>query len=73
MRVDEAEEQISDTEGKIMENNEAKKERETKIADHDDRLRELSNSLMHNNMCIRGVPEDGERLKKGKKVDLSKL
>ena len=60
MRSKEAEQRIGDVEDKIMANNEAKKKRETKIVDHDDRLRELSNSLMHNNMCIRGVPEDGE-------------
>ena len=34
MRVDDAEEQISDIEDKIMENNEAEKKRERKLLDH---------------------------------------
>ena len=33
------------TEDKIMENNEAKMKRERKLLDHEDRFRELSNSV----------------------------
>ena len=29
--------------------------------DHEGRLRELSNLLKHNNICITGIPEDQER------------
>ena len=39
--MDEAEEQISDIEDKIMENNEAEKKREGKILDHECRHRNL--------------------------------
>ena len=42
MGMDKAKEQISDIEGKIMENNEAEKRR--RALDHKCRLRKLSNS-----------------------------
>ena len=61
MRMDKADEQISDTEDKIMENNELKSE--TKVRDHEGRLRELSNLLKPNYMHIVGVPENEEREK----------
>ena len=48
-----------------MENNEAEK-RERKILDHECRLRELSNSIKHYNIHIRGVPEE-ERGKKSRR------
>ena len=38
--MDEAKERISNIEDKIMENNEAKKKRKTKVMDHEGRLRE---------------------------------
>ena len=38
-----AEEQISDREDKMMESNEAEEKRETKVRNHEDRLRELGN------------------------------
>ena len=47
MRMSKAEEQISDIEDKIMENNEAEKEKEKKVLDHECRHREFSNSLKH--------------------------
>ena len=59
-RMDEAEEQISDTEDKIMENNEAKKKRETKVMDHNGNSVTL---LKQNNIWIIGVQEDEEREK----------
>jgi len=63
-RMDEAEEQISDTEDKTIKNNESeKKKRERKVMDHKDRLRELSNLQKYNNIRIIGVPEDEEREK----------
>ena len=70
--MDEAEEQISNVEDKIMENDEAEKKRERKLLDHECRLRELGNSLKYNNIYIispRRKREGG----KGKKVYLSKL
>ena len=44
-KVDEAEDQIRDTEDITMQNTEAKKKRETKVRDHEGRLRELTNLL----------------------------
>ena len=70
-RMDEAEKQISNIEGKIMENNEAEKKRETKAKDHSTRLKELSDLLKRSNIRIIAVPEDKER--KGQKVYVKKL
>ena len=55
-KMEEAAERISDTEDKIMENNEAGKKRERKIMDHKYRLRELSDSIKCTNIQIIGVP-----------------
>lgn len=46
-----------------MENNEAEKKRETKVMDHEHKLRELRNLLKQSNICIIGVSEDEERKK----------
>ena len=46
-----------------MENNEAEKQRETKVKEHDIRIREISDSLKRNNIRIIGVPDDEEREK----------
>uniref|UniRef100_A0A8C8W9N3 L1 transposable element RRM domain-containing protein n=1 Tax=Panthera leo TaxID=9689 RepID=A0A8C8W9N3_PANLE len=61
----EAGEQNSNIEDKIMENNEAKKKRETKVKDLEGKLKELSNLLKHNNIHIIGIPEDEERKEAG--------
>ena len=61
--MDKAEQWISYIKDKIMENNEAEKERETKTKDHNARLGELSNLLKRNNILILGVPEDEEKEK----------
>ena len=58
MRTEEAEVRIGDIEDKIMENNKAEKKRERKLLDHEGRLRELSDSIKWNNICIIGVPEE---------------
>ena len=42
----------SNTEDKIMENNEAERKREIKVRDHEGRLMELSDLLKHNNIYI---------------------
>ena len=44
-----------------MENDEAEKERERKILDHEGRIRDLSDSMRYNNICIIGIPEGEER------------
>ena len=59
--MDEAEQQISNIEEKLMENNEAEKKRETKAKGYNLRIREISDSLKRNNIRIIGVPEDEER------------
>ena len=66
MRMDEAEERISDIEDKIMENNEAEKKRERKVLDVEDRLRELSNFLKCDNTYTLGIQED-KRDKRGRR------
>ena len=53
-RMEEAKEWINDIEDKIMENNEAWKEEGKKNI----RLRELSDSMKYNNICIIGVLEE---------------
>ena len=65
-RMDETEEQISDTKGKIMENDEAEENRKTKIRDHNGILTELSDLLIHNNIQIIGGSEEKER-KRGRR------
>ena len=60
-RMDEAEQQIRDTEDKLIENNEAEKKREIKAKEHDLRSREISDSLKRNNIRIIGVSEEEER------------
>ena len=62
-KTEEAEQQISDTEDKLMENNEAEKKRETKAKEHDLQIREISDSLKRNNIRIIGVPEEEEKEK----------
>lgn len=72
-RMEEAEEQISDIEDEIMENNEAEEKRERKILDHKCRLKELSDSIKHNNIQIIKVPEEEEEEKRWQKVYLRKF
>ena len=60
MRTEEAEERICDVEDKIMENNEAKKNKERKLLDHKGRLGEFSDSIKWCNTDIKGVPEEEE-------------
>ena len=59
-RMDEAEQRLSDTEDKLIENNEAEKKREIKAKEHDLRIREISD-LLKRNIRIIGVPEEEER------------
>lgn len=47
-----------------MANNEDEKKKERKLVDHEYRLRELSDSIKHNNTLITGVPEE-EKQEKG--------
>ena len=56
-RLEQVEEWISDLEDKTMESNEAEQMRERRIMQHENRLRELSDSFKYNNICIIGVLE----------------
>ena len=47
-----------------MENNEADQKRERTIMDHENRLRELSDSIKHNNIGTIGVPEEERQKRK---------
>ena len=55
-KVIEIEKRISDTENKILENNEDE-ERERKILNHEYRLKELNDSKKSNNIWIIGIPK----------------
>ena len=50
-----------------MENNETERKRERKLLYYKERLRELSDSIKWNNICIIGVPE-GEEWEKAEGV-----
>ena len=60
-----AEEWISDLEDKVMESNEVEQKRERRVLQHKNRLRELSDLLKRNNICITEVSEDEEGEKGG--------
>ena len=62
-RLEEADEWVRDTEHKVMENNEAEQQRERTIMDHENRLREISDSIKCNNIHIIGVPEEEKGVK----------
>ena len=57
VRTEDAEESIGETEDEIMENDEAEKKRERKLLDHE-RIRDLSDSVKRNIICVTRVPED---------------
>ena len=59
--MEESKEHISDIEDRIMENSDTELKRERRMMDHENRLRELSNSGKHNNISIIGVPEEREK------------
>ena len=63
-KLEEAEEWIGDLENTLMEINEAEQKRERRIMEHKNRLRELSDSIKCNDICIIGVPEEEEREKR---------
>ena len=63
-RMEEAEGRLSEIEDKVMKNDEFKKRRDKKILNHKGRIRELSNSMKCNNICIIRVPEEEGREKR---------
>ena len=60
-RVNEVEEQVSDIEEKLMAKRETEEKRDKQLKDHEDRLREISDSLRKKNLRLIGVPEGAER------------
>ena len=52
---------MSDIEDKLMARKEAEEKREKQLKDHEDRLREINDSLRKKNLCLIGVPEGTER------------
>ena len=69
-RMEEAEERIGEIENTIMENDEAEKRRERKLLDHKGRIRELSDSVIQNNIHTIGV-QKRKRERKGQKIYLT--
>ena len=55
-----------DLEDKVMESNQAERKRAKRIMQNENILKELSDSIKCNNVCIIGVPEE-EREKRAKK------
>ena len=60
-QIKEAEERIGELEDKIMEKEEAEEKRDKKIQEYEGRIRELSDTIKHNNICTIGIPEEEER------------
>ena len=61
IRINEAEERISDIEDKMMENKEAEKKRDKQLLDHEGRFLEISDTIKQNNIRIIRTPEEEER------------
>ena len=59
-RVNEVE-QVNDIEDKLMVRKEAEEKREKQLRSHEERLREINDSLRRKNLRIIGVPENAER------------
>ena len=52
---------MSNIEDKLMARKEAEEKREKQLKDHEERLREINDSLRRKNLCLIGVPEGAER------------
>ena len=70
-RVNEVKEQVSDIEDKLMARKEAEEKRDKLLKDHEDRLREINDSLRRKNLLLMGIPEGVDR-DRGPKVYLNK-
>ena len=57
MRVNKVEERVSDIEDKLMAKRETEEKRDKQVKDHEDRLREINDSLRKKNLRFVGVPE----------------
>ena len=59
-RVNEVE-RVSDIEDKLIAKRETEEKRDKQLKDHEDRLREINDSLRKKNLRLIGVPEGAER------------
>ena len=59
-RVNDVEGRVSDIENKLMARTEAEEKREKQLKDHEERFREINDSLRRKNLHIIGVPEKAE-------------
>jgi len=56
-RLDGVEEQISDWEDKMVEFTQTEQQKENRILESYDNLRDIWNNIKQNNICIKEVPE----------------
>ena len=61
MRVNEVEERVSDIEDKLIAKRETEEKRDKQLKDHEDRLREINDSLRKKNLRLIGVPKGAKR------------
>ena len=59
--VNEVEEPVNDIEHKLMAKRETEGKRDKQLKDHEDRLREINDSLRKKNLRLIGVPEGAQR------------
>lgn len=59
-RINEAEDRISDLEDKMSEKKEEDEKRDKQLLDHEERIREISDTIRRNNIRIIGIPEEDE-------------
>ena len=60
-RVNEVEERVNDIEDKLMARKEAEEKKRKQLKDHEERLREINDSLRRKNLLIIGVPGNAKR------------
>ncbi|KAF0886300.1 LITD1 protein, partial [Crocuta crocuta] len=60
-QIEEAETRIGELEDIIIQKEEAEKKRDKLIQEHKRRVRELSDTIKWNNICIIGIPEEEEK------------
>ena len=56
------------TEDKLMARKEAEEKREKQLKDHEERLRDINDSLRRKNLCIIEVPESVERARRPESI-----
>ena len=57
MRVNEVEERVRDIKDKLITRKETEEKRDKQLKDHEERLREINDSLRRKNLRLIGVPE----------------